>query len=258
MRLEVAKIAYHYHTQRKVFSDVSFTVDQGEIFSILGSNGAGKSTLLNCLANLCTPVEGEVYLDGIPMHKLELRQIARKIGYVPQIHIPAYGYAVRDFVVMGRAPHIGRFSIPGKIDYQMADEAIEKLGITHLADRSYTELSGGERQQAMIARVIVQEPELILLDEPTSHLDYGNQLRTLKLINTLAAQGYGVIMTTHTPDHAILLGGKTGLLDSDGHMCSGPSLEIISEHNLRQIYRSDIRLVYIGSLGRKACVAANL
>ncbi len=258
MRLEVAKIAYHYTKQRRVFSDISFNVDQGEIFSILGPNGAGKSTLLSCLANLYTPTEGEVLLDGIPLRNMDIRQIALKIGYVPQLHIPAYGYAVRDFVVMGRAPHIGRLAMPGKADYQKADEAIEMLGIRHLADRSYTELSGGERQQALIARVVVQEPELILLDEPTSHLDYGNQLRTLKMINALTAKGYAVIMTTHTPDHAILLGGKIGLLDRDGHMCAGPSSEIISEQNLRRIYRSDIRLIQVESLGRKACVAANL
>lgn len=258
MRIEIDKISYSFHNKRVVFSDISFSVEQGEIFSILGPNGAGKSTLLNCIANLYTPTAGEIRLDGVPLHKLELRQVACKIGYVPQIHMPAYAYTVRDFVVMGRAPRLGTFSMPGAADYQKADEAMEKMGITHLARQPYTELSGGERQQTMIARVIVQDPELILLDEPTNHLDYGNQLRALKMIAGLAAQGYSVIMTTHMPDHTILLGGKTGLLDRNGHMRSGSSTEIVCEENLRHIYRSDLRLVYVDSVGRNVCIPANL
>ena len=126
---------------------------------------------------------------------MNLREVARVIGYVPQIHTPAYAFTVREFAVMGRTPYIGAFTVPGVEDYRIADEALERMGIAHLRDKPYTEISGGERQQVTIARVIAQKPQLILLDEPTAHLDYGNQHRVVQMARQLAAEGYALIMT---------------------------------------------------------------
>ena len=194
MRLEVNRLSFSFDKDEPLFQDVSFTVMNGQVMSILGANGAGKSTLLNCVANLLRPTCGSITLDGIPLERMDLREIARSVGYVPQSHTPAYAYAVRDFVVMGRAPHLGPFQQPGAEDYMLADSALEELGIAHLRSRPYTELSGGERQQVTIARVIVQQPSIIMLDESTNHLDYGNQLRMLRMVRDLAERGFGIII----------------------------------------------------------------
>ena len=223
MILEVEHLSFAYRPERPLFYDVSFAFEQGQVLSILGANGAGKSTLLNCIANLLLPQQGEIRLHGTPLSRLELREISRIIGYVPQSHTPAYDYTVRDFVVMGRAPHLGTFQQPGRADYDLVDATLEESGPRCPAGPTGpdTELSGGERQQVTIARVIVQQPELILLDEPTNHLDYGNQLRALSMVRALVKRGFGVIMTSHNPDHVLLLGGQVGILGNDGRFLVG-------------------------------------
>ncbi len=258
MILEVEHLSYSYRPDRPLFRDVNFTFDKGQVLSILGANGAGKSTLLNGIANLLTPKTGEIRLNGTPVSQLGLRQISQLIGYVPQSHVPAYAYAVRDFVVMGRAPHLGTFQQPSREDYALVDQTLEEMGILHLADRPYTELSGGERQQATIARAIVQQPEIIMLDEPTNHLDYGNQLRALSMVRSLVERGFGVIMTSHNPDHVILLGGQVGILDRSGHFTVGEREEVMTEERLRELYNSELYLTYVERVGRQVCVPGNL
>lgn len=258
MLLEVKNLKFSYNMERKIFDEVSFGLDKGEILSILGPNGAGKSTLLNCLANLLKPSEGQIVLDGKRISTLKPYEVAQKIGYVPQIHTPTYAYTVREFVVMGRAPYLGMFARPSAKDYDLADEALEMLNISHLADKAYTEISGGERQQATIARVIVQQPDIIMLDEPTAHLDYGNQVRTIKMIRKLAKKGYSIIMTTHQPNHAIILGGYTGILGYNGVMEIGEAKEILCEELLTKIYNMKIKLVQVKEVGRELCVPIDL
>lgn len=163
MILEVKNLSFHYHNSRMIFQEVNFNLDNGEILSILGPNGSGKSTLLNCIANIYKPTSGEILLNGNLISKMSLRNIAQVIGYVPQIHIPAYAYTVREFTVMGRTPYIGAFKTPSKMDYKIADDTLERLGIGSLRDKPYTEISGGERQLTLIARVITQKPKIILL-----------------------------------------------------------------------------------------------
>ena len=197
MILEVEHLSFAYRPERPLFYDVSFAFEQGQVLSILGANGAGKSTLLNCIANLLLPQQGEIRLHGTPLSRLELREISRIIGYVPQSHTPAYDYTVRDFVVMGRAPHLGTFQQPGRADYDLVDATLEEMGLLPLANRPYTELSGGERQQVTIARVIVQQPELILLDEPTSVLNEAEVENLYKQMRKIAAQGHAVIFVSH-------------------------------------------------------------
>lgn len=254
MILEVKDLSFSYDNTRIIFEKVNFGVDKGEIFTILGRNGAGKSTLLNCVANLFVPKSGGIYLNGQPMNKMKLTQIAQVIGYVPQVHNPAYSYTVRDFTVMGRTPYIGALSKPSKADYDKVDEVLEELGIMKLRDKSYTAISGGERQQVTIARVMVQEPQLILLDEPTAHLDYGNQLRTVKMIKKLADRGFGVIMTTHNPDHAMLLGDKVAILDKQGHLNVDKAEHSLTEEALSELYDIDLKMVYVEEAHRKVCV----
>jgi iron complex transport system ATP-binding protein len=254
MILEVKNLSFHYHNSPMIFNKVNFSVDKGEVLSILGTNGAGKSTLLNCIANLYKPVSGEILLNGQPISRMSLRKVARVVGYVPQIHIPAYAYTVREFTVMGRTPYIDTFKMPSTEDYRIADEALERIGIAHLRDRFYTEISGGERQQVMIARVITQQPQLILLDEPTAHLDYGNQYRVVQMIRQLSAEGYALIMTTHNPEHAIILNGKVAILNRKGVLGVGQAAETLSEDILSDLYGLSIKTIYDNDAKRKVCV----
>lgn len=257
MLLEVRNASFHYENGREIFRNVSFSLDAGQTLSILGPNGTGKSTLLNCLARLLKLSSGEIFLCGKPQKDYRSKEISRIIGYVPQTHIPTYGYTVRDFVVMGRAPHLGVLAVPGKEDYEIADAAVESMGISHLSGRPYTEISGGERQLAVVARVLAQQPKIIMMDEPASALDFGNQLRIIDLIEELAGRGYAVIMTTHTPDHAIMLNGTVALLDRTGCMRTGSVSEIMREDILRKVYRADLKLIYVPEIERMACVAGN-
>ena len=257
MILEVRNLKFAYHAGKTVFHDVNFSLGAGEILTILGPNGAGKSTLLNCLANLLDPVSGEINLEGRNIREIPLREVAQVIGYVPQNHTSAYSYSIRDFVVMGRAPYLGMFQKPSEKDYAIAERVMEDLGIMRFADHPYTEVSGGERQQAMIARAIVQEPKIIMFDEPTNHLDYGNQMRMIRKVQRLADQGYAVIMTTHMPNHAMQLGGKTAILNRDGYLRVGSTEEIITEDVLEEIYQEKIRIVYVKEAGRNICVFAD-
>lgn len=258
MILSVEQLRYNVPSGRTIFSDVSFQVAAGEILAILGPNGAGKSTLLNCVAGLLHPATGRICLAGQDINHMSLSQVAQVLGYVPQTHHPAYDYLVRDFVVMGRTPYIGMFAQPTQADYALADHAMEELGIIHLADKPYTQISGGERQQATIARVLVQEPKVILLDEPTSHLDYGNQLRTMQLIQRLARRGFAVVFTTHMPDHVILLNSRVGVLDYSGTMVFGSVDEILTEDRLTQLYQVPLKVQYLEEIGRRACFSPGL
>ena len=257
MILEVQNLSFRYNKHvAPTFHNVNFQLEKGEILTILGANGAGKSTLLNCLANLLEPYSGKILVEGMPIHELSLKKAAQLIGYVPQNHAPVYDYSVRDFIVMGRAPHLGMLEKPSKEDYAIVDDVIRELGIEKLSQKAYTQISGGERQQALIGRAIAQRPEIIMFDEPTNHLDYGNQLRMVHKIKNLSQKGYTVIMTTHMPDHAMLTGGKTAVLNRDGTLKVGKTEEVITEETLENLYQVKTRIIYIPEIGRKVCVVA--
>lgn len=256
--LEVSHISYGYKNSLPIIKDISFSIGRGELFAILGPNGAGKSTLLNCIAGLFQPTNGHVLLDGEDISKISPKKNAQKVAYVPQNSTNIYGYSVRDYIAMGRAPHLGIFLMPNKDDYKIVDEAIEMLGINNFCDKSYTNISGGQRQLANIARAIVQQPELIIFDEPTSALDYGNQLKIMRIVKQLSENGYSVIMTTHNPDHPILLDGHVGILNSNGHMKIGSIKEIMKEDSLSEIYKTKLRLIHIEELDRTVCVSEKL
>lgn len=243
---------------KKVLNKVSLRLDRGEVLSILGPNGAGKSTLLNCMTGLLKYDNGSINLEGSEISSLSARQVARTISYVPQTHIPAFSYTVLQFVTMGRAPHIGAMQKPRANDIEAAKDALRAISIEHLAEKPYTDISGGERQLAVIARALAQQPKAILFDEPTAHLDYGNQHRILRLIRALSEKGYGIIITTHNPDHALLLGGCVGILSKDGILDSGRCDEILTEERLNEVYKTKLRLIRIEELGRVVCLPINL
>jgi iron complex transport system ATP-binding protein len=259
MIYEIKDLCFSYPTSEKpVLSRLNLNVGECDIVAILGRNGTGKSTLLNCMLGLLKPQSGSILLSGKDIKEMNERQIASVTGYVPQTYIASFGYSVIDYVLMGCASRIGLFSKPGKSERQDAQAALSELRIEDLADKPYTEISGGERQKAAIARAIVSSPKVVLFDAPTAHLDYGSQLLVLRIIKELSQKGYSVVITTHNPDHALLLGGKAALMDENGSLITGSVDQVITQENLSRIYQADVRLEYIKSVNRKACVYSNL
>ena len=259
MIYEIKNLTFSYSaSERKVLDSVALSLDEGEILCILGPNGAGKTTLLSCMAGLLKPELGEIELCGKSLSSMKEKNIARVVGYVPQLHTPAFDYTAFDFVLMGRAPETGMFGRPSDEDEKMVMDVLESMNLAHLANKSYMNISGGERQQLLIARAIVREPKVVLFDEPVAHLDYGNQQRVLELVKSMANKGLSVVITTHNPDHALLLGGKAAIVDRQGKIIQGNTDDILTEDALKKIYDTDLRIMWIEELGRKACLVPEL
>lgn len=257
--IEIRNILFSYpHARRTILNDCSLTVNSGDLVTILGPNGAGKSTLLNCGCGLLRPLAGEIFMNGQRIQHMAQRDIAKVIGYVQQSHHFAFPHTVMDYVLMGRASHIGLFQKPSEEDRAIALQAIKRMGILSLCDAPITEISGGECQQAAIARAVAQQPQVIFFDEPTAHLDYGNQIQTLRLINSLRREGFAVVMTTHNPDHCMMLGGRVAILDREGHLEVGTVESILSEERLSRIYNAKIHLIYNSVVDRVVCVPGEL
>ena len=180
MTLMVSHLTFAYPKAPPVLEDVSFTVPAGDFLSVLGANGAGKSTLFRCLLGGLEGYTGAISLDGRDVRTFSRRELAARIAYIPQIHRPTFGYSVLDTALMGLTRHLSPFQSPSKALEQQALTALEQLGVAHLAQRNFAALSGGEQQLVLIARALCQQSELLIMDEPTASLDYGNQLCVLE------------------------------------------------------------------------------
>ncbi len=254
--VDVHNISFSYSSDKvySIFRDVSFSIRQGDIFCILGPNGTGKTTLLKCVGNVIQGWSGTVNLDGRDISILKTSDVARGIGYVPQNQTPSFPFQVRDIVVMGRAPHLNVFSSPSKKDCEIACGAMEMVGILPLAERPCTMLSGGEWQLTLIARALAQEPRVMILDEPASHLDLGNQLRILRVVKSLAERGIGVVMATHFPDHAFIVATEVAIMNKGIIAYKGQPEEVITDCNMRETYGVDVRVIQVGEgVDRKVC-----
>lgn len=252
--LEVRDAQFSYDGRKNVFEQVNLDLKKGEILTILGPNGAGKSTLLSCISGFQKLQEGKVLLNGKDLSEVKGRKLAQMIGFVPQTQTRTFDFPVREYIAMGRAPCLGYGQSPAKEDYELVDQVMEQLQLTSLRDKAYTRISGGECQQVLIARVLVQNPQIIMLDEPVNHLDYGNQIRILRLLKKLSGKGYGIVLTSHMPDHALLLNGTIGVLDRKGHFTTGTAKELLTEEKLIQLYGEKISCTYVDTVKREACV----
>lgn len=228
-------LRYRRH-DRQILDGVDLTLGQGELVSLLGANGAGKTTLLRLLLGFEAPHGGEVRLNGAAMAGQDRRRIARAVAYVPQAHAAPFPYRVDEVVALGRLPRSGLFSPPSRHDRAVVAATLERLGIAHLAERPYTALSGGERQLALIARALAQEARLLIMDEPLTGLDYGNQIRLLDQLGRLAADGFGILMTTHHPDHAANCSTRVAVL-ADGRVeRDGPPRQVVTADTIHRLY----------------------
>jgi len=245
MRLEVRNATFAYRGGDEILRGISFSVSEGDLLSILGPNGCGKTTLIKCLCGMLKLGGGEILLNDKAIHSLTRAEIARNIGYIAQEHGQVFPYSVLEVALMGRAPHLGWFSLPSDKDIGIAEKTLEMMGISHLRDRPYTEISGGERQLTLIAAVLAQQPKMLVLDEPTSHLDLKNQIFILGIMRKFAKEGLSVVMSTHLPNHALHYSSRVVLMGKGGDITVGSAEEVITEENLSKTYGVDIKVLSV-------------
>jgi iron complex transport system ATP-binding protein len=233
--------------------DIDLAVERGEVLCLLGPNGSGKTTLFKTLLGLLPAQGGRVSIAGRPLGDYKPAELAQRVAYVPQAHGAFFPFTVRDVVLMGRAARIGLFASPGRHDRDAADAALATLGIGHLAPRVYTEISGGERQMALIARALAQEPAVLVMDEPTANLDFGNQARVLACIRRLADRGLAIVLSTHDPDHAFACATRVALLHGGKIVAAGRPETTVTPANLKRLYGVDVAIVYLDEVGRHVC-----
>jgi iron complex transport system ATP-binding protein len=222
---------------REILRDVSLALRPGEVLGLTGPNGAGKTTLLRVASRVLRPARGRVRLGGRLLEDLSRRALARALAVVPQNTQVAFPFRVAEVVLMGRAPHLAAWSFEGAADLERAREAMESVGVEELADRSVLEISGGERQLVLIARALTQDPRVLLLDEPTSHLDLHHRLRVLERIREFARGDRAALVVSH--DLALAASGcdRLALLDAGRVLALGEPAEVLTPSNLRRAYR---------------------
>jgi len=238
--LELERISFKYG-EKRVLQDVTLSVEKGEFFGILGPNGSGKSTLLSLIDGIRLPCEGEIRLKGIAPGKMQRRDMARLIAVVPQEASWVFPLTVEEVVLMGRTPHMDRLAFESERDLAVARSAMEATDILPLAARLMETLSGGERQRVLIARALAQEPEVILLDEPTSSLDIAHQIRTFDLIRSLSrSEGLTVVSVTHDMNLTALYCDRIALFEEGRLRSLGCPGEVITESHIREVYRVNV------------------
>lgn len=252
--LEVRSLSFGF-PGRTVGREVGFSLAAGETLCVLGPNGGGKTTLFRTILGLLEPHGGEILFDGASLRSMSRAQVARLAGYVPQGHSAYFAFTLLEFVLMGRTSRLGVFATPGKADREIAERALESLGIAQLAGKSVTEISGGERQLALVARALAQEPRLLVMDEPTASLDFGNRVRVLEKIGELAAAGISILFSTHDPDQAFQSADRALLLGEGRALEIGRPREVIRTDTLKRLYGVSVQIVAIEG-GRHTCLPA--
>lgn len=243
MNFEVEHASFGYRKEPDILKDIHFQIGKGEILSILGSNGVGKTTLLKCTLGFLPWRSGQTLIDGKPWSEWKNQEIWKRIGYVPQAKRSAFSYTTEEMVLLGRNAHLGLLSQPTKKDYDHAKECLEMVGMSRLIGKLCNEISGGELQMVLIARALATDPELLILDEPESNLDFKNQLIVIHTIRDLCKErGISSIVNTHYPEHALAISHKAMILNRDGTNAFGPANEIINEERLAKAFDVDVRI----------------
>ena len=257
MSVEVKSLRFSYG-EREVLHDVSFSVEAGEFLSILGPNGVGKSTLFRCVLGLLRDYTGSITVEGRDARSLSIRESAKLIAYIPQSSHPAFNYSVRDIVLMGTTSGLGTFSTPKKEDVRRVDEALERTGISELAERCFHRISGGERQLALIARALVQRAPVLMLDEPTASLDFGNQLLVLNCARELAREGYTVIQTTHNPEQSYMFSDRILALRGGEVLTEGKPGDVLTPDMMQRLYGVEVEVSSLFDDRVRVCTPASV
>jgi iron complex transport system ATP-binding protein len=239
--------------RRTILDDATLAVPSGAVTAILGPNGSGKSTLLRVLGGLWRPTSGEVMLDGKLLSTVKRSEVAQHVAFLPQDTRCDFAFTVEEIVAMGRLPHRGRFAPAGARDHDVIDEAIASCDLESLRTRTVDRLSGGERQRVAIARCLASEPAVVLLDEPTAHLDLDHALTVYALCRSLAAAGKAVVLATHDLAEAARVVTNAVLLREGRIVATGPPLEVLTPASCRDVFAVDTEVLTTAD-GRPAFV----
>lgn len=235
MNIELRDVHFSYGA-RPVLKGLSFSAGMGELIALLGPNGAGKSTLMRCMLGFLKNYTGTILLAGQDVRTMSRAALSSRIAYIPQSSSATFNYTVMDMVLMGVTGRIGILGTPGAEQERQVKETLEGLGIAHLARRGFEELSGGERQLALLARALVQDAHILVMDEPTANLDYGNQNRVMERVSELAAQGYTILYSTHDPNQALLYASRALALWDGRILTDGLPEQTLTEDVVQTLY----------------------
>jgi len=246
--LSIKNIHFSYE-DNQILTGIDLNILKGEVLCLLGPNGCGKTTLLDCILGVHRPISGEILLDGVPINEMKPSEVAKWIAYVPQKNEHTFPYTTLEMVLMGRTPFTGMFQSPSKEDVEIAENALEEVGMQAFKDRSFNSLSGGEAQLVKIARAIAQKTKIIIFDEPTSHLDFINELTTIEyIVDVVKRNKMTVIMATHFPNHAFMLRAKkiptkVAIMKNGEILKYGEAETVISEENMAEIFNIDSKKI---------------
>jgi iron complex transport system ATP-binding protein len=255
MSLEARHLKFGYTPGKTVLHDISLACSSGEVIYVLGRNGSGKTTLLSCLAGILRPENGKILVNGENLHQLSHAERARRISLIPQIHTPTFSYSVEEMVMMGRAPHLGWLGSPSRKDRAIVEDVMAQVGIYELRGRPYTEISGGEQQLTLIAMGLAQQCLILLMDEPTAHLDLSNQHRVLEIVQQLSDQGLSFIISSHSPNNALAYADRVLMLTGGWVTASGRPEDTLTSTLLSSVYGVQTEVLYEDQGERKTPIA---
>lgn len=257
MSVSVQNVSFHYG-DRQVLRGVSFTAAPGAFVSVLGPNGVGKSTLFKCMLGILPRFTGDIRLEGQSVRGMDAKTLAKKVAYIPQSHYPAFNYSVLDMVLMGASARVNAFSQPGKKETEEALAALARLGIESFAYRDFTRISGGERQLVLIARALAQHSRLLIMDEPTANLDFGNQMRVLTSVRGLADEGYTILQSTHNPEQSYLFSHQILAMRDGAVIAQGTPGDVLTPELIRALYDIETRVESLFDDRMRVCVPEHL
>ncbi|MDR1920274.1 MAG: ABC transporter ATP-binding protein [Candidatus Adiutrix sp.] len=238
--MSVHELSFAYG-RRTILHEISLNLRGGRLRGLLGPNGSGKTTLFKCCLGFLKVARGQIELEGRSIAEYSPRELAARVAYVPQEHRPAFPYTVREMVEMGRTPHRGAIPALSKADHRAVDQALARLNLTALANENYNHLSGGQRQLVLVARALAQEAALLFLDEPTSSLDFSNQLIVWEAVQSIAREGLGAIICCHDPNHILWFCDEAAAIKDGRILAEGPAREIITRGLLEELYDRPIQ-----------------
>lgn len=256
MNLKVEHLDFSFG-KHQILKNVSFETQSGEFLSILGPNGVGKSTLFRCILNLLHPSSGSITVDGRSVDEMTAQELAQCIAYIPQFHSPTFNYSVLDMVLMGTASQLRTWGAPGKAQIEIARNALARMKIEHLAEHPYGFCSGGEKQLCLIARAIAQQAKILVMDEPSASLDFGNRIRVMQTVRSLVADGYAVVQTTHDPEQAFMYSDKILALHDGQVLAWGTPQAVMNNDLMSKLYGIDVEIHSLHSDAIRVCVPAN-
>jgi len=244
--LTLKNLSFSYPgTGNIALKDCSLTLERGQIMALLGANGAGKSTLLSAAMGWVKPDSGEIVLKDTPLGDFSSRRLGQILSLVPQEEPLPFNFTLLDYVLLGRTPHLRPLELPGIAEEHRALTTLERVGMAALKSRGIKTLSGGEKQLVTLARSLCQDPEILLLDEPTSSLDLKHKGEIIDVIKALASEGMTILFTSHDPQFTAALATHISLMKDGAIMDSGPSREMLREDKLSEVYGRKVRVQWL-------------